>query len=344
MPMLKPLHSVCFAILPLACSAVAESTAEIVYRIVSPSVVEISSPDGWGTGLVLREDGLILTNRHVVSGQVALSIRAEVHEPGKEPAEIRRFTRIRLVGLHPDSDLALLQVDGEGHRFHPAKLAAAEVLKTGMECFAIGTPTGRPDAETMNRSITRGIVSSANIATPAGDFIQTDAPINPGNSGGPLCSARGEVIGIVTAKIAGADGLGFAIPTTGLDIDTFRPPGDPPADSPVTEASERPTVIESDDRYASAMEALPAPAEGPQPDLVPFDLPPGAANIRLGGQKPGLALSADQRSLVWSHPPASAADGRALVLYDLDGKTAYVVVRFPQEKAADSGQSEVPHD
>lgn len=347
--MLRPIHSAVIAIALLAGTAVAESTAEMVYRIVSPSVVEISSLDGWGSGLVLREDGLILTNRHVVSGQLALSIRAEVSEPGKEAAVIRRFAQVRLVGLHPERDLALLQVDGEGHRFRPAKLANPAALKTGMECFAIGTPTGRPDAEMMNRSITRGIVSSANIATTAGDFIQTDAPINPGNSGGPLCSARGEVIGVVTATVMGADGLGFAIPISGLKIETFRPPGEPnpgrlPAGGAMADPTEPPIVIESDDRYASAIQAPPTTVAAGKPTHVPIDLPPGAANIRLGGTKPGLELSADQRSLVWSVPPASPADERALVLYELDGKTTYVVVRFPQNDAQDSGQPEVPHD
>jgi hypothetical protein len=218
--------AVMMAALPAITQAVgAESDAEAVYRKAVPSVVELASFDGWGSGIAVDDGGLILTNRHVGGGPAVLSVRARVIEKATGKSETRQFSEVVLEKVHPTLDLALLRVNAVGYRFHSAVLAGRGVVRTGMECFAIGSPTGRPEATELTHSITRGIVSAAKISLPGGQFIQTDAPINPGNSGGALCTRSGEVIGVVTAKVEGADGLGFAIPVEGLSFKEFTVPG-----------------------------------------------------------------------------------------------------------------------
>lgn len=217
----------------LCASTGAETSAERVFRKIGPSIVEISLLNGWGSGVVIRGDGLILTNRHVADSLLIFAVKVASKRKPNAAMEPASFENVSLVGLHPSLDLALLKVAAPGAQFAAVDLESTPEVTTGMECFAIGLPTGQPSRKTLNTSITKGIVSAARVSLPQGVFIQTTAPINPGNSGGALCSARGEVIGIVTAKAEGTEGIGFAIPLSKIKLADFTkvPAGDSPSGS-----------------------------------------------------------------------------------------------------------------
>ena len=159
---------------------------------------------GMGSGVIVREDGYVLTNNHVVEG--AAEVLVQLSDGRKVDAEI--------VGTDPATDLAVLKVEATG--LHPATLGDSEAIQVGDWVLAVGSPFG------LEQTVTAGIISGKNrvqgiIGGGQGfeDFLQTDAAINPGNSGGPLANLRGEVVGINTAILSrsGASaGIGFAIP------------------------------------------------------------------------------------------------------------------------------------
>ena len=190
-------------------------SATQIYRDASPGVVSIrartASGEDSGTGIVLDDSGLILTNDHVVAGAEALAVSASGTESGRSAS---------LVGEEANTDLALIRVDPSGMHLKPLKLASAKSLQVGEQVYAIGSPYGL--AETFTRGIISALgrqISAPDGATISG-VIQTDAALNPGNSGGPLLNAAGEVIG-VNSQIAsassessgqpGSTGVGFAI-------------------------------------------------------------------------------------------------------------------------------------
>jgi S1-C subfamily serine protease len=155
---------------------------------------------GLGSGIVISPDGLVLTNSHVVGS--SKQIRLRDHEGIVSDA--------RVLGVDPDTDLALLRADGV-RDLHYASLGNSKNLRRGQLVVAIGNPLG------YESTVTAGVVSalgrsirSANGRT-IEDVIQTDAALNPGNSGGPLVSSTSEVIGINTAIISGAQGICFAV-------------------------------------------------------------------------------------------------------------------------------------
>ena len=180
-----------------------ERIPEVVDR-VEPSVVTVATDTGEGSGVVWNDDGIIVTNDHVVDGASAVEV---VLASGAElPATVEAST--------PDYDLAVLRVDREGL---PAATFSSELPEVGELAVAIGNPLG------FEQSVTAGIVSGLHRQIPSGgttralvDLIQTDAAISPGNSGGALVNADGEVIGINVAYIPpqqGSVSLGFAIPS-----------------------------------------------------------------------------------------------------------------------------------
>ncbi|MET0723856.1 MAG: trypsin-like peptidase domain-containing protein [Tardiphaga sp.] len=176
---------------------------------VGPAVVRVETGSrdpksrergGIGSGIVISPDGLVLTNSHVVG--TAKQIRLRDQEG--------IVTDARVLGVDPDTDLALLRADGV-RDLHYASLGNSKALRRGQLVVAIGNPLG------FESTVTAGVVSALgrSIRSVSGrnieDVIQTDAALNPGNSGGPLVSSAGEVIGINTAIIQGAQGICFAV-------------------------------------------------------------------------------------------------------------------------------------
>jgi S1-C subfamily serine protease len=157
--------------------------------------------DGAGSGVIISPDGYALTNNHVVRG--AGRIEAVLNDGSVTTAEI--------VGTDPDTDLALLRLNGRVHA--SAELGDSDALKVGELAIAIGNPLG------LQATVTAGVISAVRrtMRGESGrlieDVIQTDAALNPGNSGGALVDADGAVVGINTAIIGGAQGLCFAVPS-----------------------------------------------------------------------------------------------------------------------------------
>lgn len=177
-----------------------------IYEKCVPSVVSIQA-DGeeeysTGTGVVMSQDGYILTNAHVVADSLRMSV---LLSDG-------RVMEARLVGADAGEDLAVLKVEASG--LTPAEFGDSDRLRCGEMVVAIGDPLG------YRTSITQGIISALNRTVPVDgvelQVIQTSAPINFGNSGGALINDRGQVVGITTLKVMAQDstveGLGFAIP------------------------------------------------------------------------------------------------------------------------------------
>jgi len=154
-----------------------------------------------GSGFVWSSDGIIVTNNHVVEGASRISV---MFSDGTQLSA-------KLIGVDPDSDLAVLRVDAK--KLSPAPIGTSADLLIGETVVAVGNPFG------LSGSVTTGVVSALGRSVPSKeegrtftDFIQTDASINPGNSGGPLLNIEGKVIGINVAIYAQAQGIGFAIP------------------------------------------------------------------------------------------------------------------------------------
>jgi S1-C subfamily serine protease len=173
---------------------------------VGPAVVRVETrlaanrQGGLGSGVIISPDGLVLTNSHVVEG---------ARESRLTDAE-GRVTEASLLGEDPDTDLALLRANA-ARDLPAAKLGDSKRLRRGQLVVAIGNPLG------FESTVTAGVISALgrSIRARTGrlieDVIQTDTALNPGNSGGPLVSSRGEVIGINTAVILGAQGICFAV-------------------------------------------------------------------------------------------------------------------------------------
>ena len=174
---------------------------------VGPAVVRVeTSPatprgrGGLGSGIVISPDGLVLTNSHVVGTSKHIRLRDNEGV----------VTDARVLGVDPDTDLALLRADGV-RDLNYASLGNSKTLRRGQLVVAIGNPLG------FESTVTAGVISALgrSIRSASGrtieDVIQTDAALNPGNSGGPLVSSAGEVIGINTAIINGAQGICFAV-------------------------------------------------------------------------------------------------------------------------------------
>jgi len=209
------------------------SSLEALVSKVSPAVVQIQASGlaplqagnkggvavivrqrAIGSGVIVDPDGYIMTNAHVVEGaqrvRVVLPVPASPSPLELTPVGKRQVLDAKVVGVHKDSDLALLKV--EGHNLPTLALGAKLPVQPGELVFAIGSPEG------LQNSVTMGVVSSV-WRQPDPDkpmvYIQTDAPINPGNSGGPLVDLDGYVLGLNTFILSeggGSEGLGFAIP------------------------------------------------------------------------------------------------------------------------------------
>lgn len=177
-----------------------------------------------GSGFIISQDGLILTNKHVVADE---SATYKVLTDDNKKYDVEKIYR------DPLNDLAILKIKIDGLNLKPLKLGNSSNLKLGQLTIAIGTPLGE-----FKNTVTSGIISGLGRGINAGspfegyvekldNVIQTDAAINPGNSGGPLLNSKGEVIGINTAIAQEGQNIGFAIPVNAIKdvIDNFRKRG-----------------------------------------------------------------------------------------------------------------------
>lgn len=173
-------------------------------KAVRPGVVNLSTKNqgtsrSLGSGFVVSPDGLVITNHHVV--QRAQSIRVKLSDGRDLPAKV--------VGSDPTTDLAVLQLALDGQRVPVVALGDSDALEVGDWVVAIGNPFG------LDTSVTTGLVSARERALGLGafdDFLQVSAQVNPGSSGGPLFDLEGRVIGVTTAVVTQAQGIGFALP------------------------------------------------------------------------------------------------------------------------------------
>lgn len=170
------------------------------YLHEQPSIPEADELQSLGSGFVIKGDGEILTNAHVVKNADKITVRFPD----------RTEKAATLIGLDEQLDIALLKVDVKGLR--PVRIGNSDVLEVGQWVLAVGSPFG------LDHSATQGIISALGRSLPGGSyvpFIQTDAAVNPGNSGGPLLNTSGEVVGInsqIYSPSGGYMGLSFAIP------------------------------------------------------------------------------------------------------------------------------------
>ncbi|MEZ2140884.1 trypsin-like peptidase domain-containing protein [Bradyrhizobium sp. DN5] len=180
---------------------VTDRVGPAVVRVeTGPKVPNGRERGGLGSGIVISPDGLVLTNSHVVGSSKEIRLRDVEGHVGDA----------QVLGVDPDTDLALLRANGVRHLPYAA-LGNSKNLRRGQLVIAIGNPLG------FESTVTAGVVSALgrSIRSVSGrtieDVIQTDAALNPGNSGGPLVSSNAEVIGINTAIINGAQGICFAV-------------------------------------------------------------------------------------------------------------------------------------
>ncbi len=172
--------------------------ADLVER-AAPAVVGVERRRGQGSGVVIAPDGYVLTNAHVAEGGGPIQVRLSG----------TRAVRGEVVGTDERTDLAVVRAGADEL---PSLRLSERRLRVGEIVVAIGNPLG------FERSVTAGVVSALhrNLAAPRGvvleGLVQTDAAVNPGNSGGPLLDARGAIVGITTAMLPWARGIGFAVP------------------------------------------------------------------------------------------------------------------------------------
>jgi serine protease Do len=176
----------------------------------------LATQHGSGSGVIVSDDGYVITNAHVVAG--ARRVQVILAPPGQEPIAPKsilktpgRVIGAQVVGVDQESDIALLKLVETGLPF--LTLGDSEALRQGQIVIALGSPMG------LEGSVTLGVVSAVARQVKPDDrmvYIQTDTPINPGNSGGPLLDAEGHVVGInsfILTQSGGSEGIGFAAPS-----------------------------------------------------------------------------------------------------------------------------------
>lgn len=166
--------------------------------IIRPSVVQLNLGQGLGTGIIIDENGTILTAAHVVGLNTDLQVTFA--DGSSAPGVV--------VGAHEATDVAVVKVDPAGRNLVPATLANGDNVRVGQLAVAVGSPFG------FDQTVTAGIISAVDRIVNGVSMVQTDAPINPGNSGGPLINLQGEVVGIndlIFTESGTSAGVGFAI-------------------------------------------------------------------------------------------------------------------------------------
>ncbi|NLX62818.1 MAG: PDZ domain-containing protein [Tissierellia bacterium] len=196
-----------------AITIVAQDAMNSVVGITTRSLRQIGffqqEVGGVGSGVIVDSNGYILTNSHVIDNGNAKNIRVLFDNGDEKEAKVLWYDALL--------DLAIIKVDAKN--LPVAKLGDSDKLLVGEPAIAIGNPLGLEFQSTVTSGIISGLHRTINVeGNVIEDLIQTDASINQGNSGGPLLNSKGEVVGINTAKISSAEGLGFAIP-----INTVKP-------------------------------------------------------------------------------------------------------------------------
>jgi putative serine protease PepD len=165
---------------------------------IRPSVVQLNLESSLGTGVIINENGTILTAAHVVGTETA--VRVTFSDGSSVDGEV--------VGIHTTTDVAVVKVDPAGRSLVAAPLANGDDVRVGQIAVAVGSPFG------FDQTVTAGIISAVDRIVNGVSMVQTDAPINPGNSGGPLINLDGEVVGIndlIFTESGSSAGVGFAI-------------------------------------------------------------------------------------------------------------------------------------
>jgi serine protease Do len=269
-----------------------------------------------GSGVIVDPNGYIMTNAHVVEGAQRIRVALPLpSDSGRAVAEgKRRIFEARLVGVHKETDLALLKIDQTG--LPTLVLLAQQRPRVGQLVFAIGSPEG------LQNSVTMGVVSAvARQADPDKPltYIQTDAPINPGNSGGPLVDMNGSVLGLNTFILSqggGSEGLGFAIPARIVDF--------------VYHSLRKYGHVHRVEIGAATQEITPTLAEGLQLaqhwGVIVADVKPGGPADAAGLKIQDIVLTADDRR-VETLPQLSSA----LYLHRLDQVLKLEILRAGQK-------------
>jgi len=283
-----------------------------------PQTALIARQHAVGSGVIVDPDGYIMTNAHVVEGAHRIRVvlpMPSLDRPQVEPVGKEHVLDAKLIGIHKDSDLALLKIDQKN--LPTLELGSARPVHQGQLVFAIGSPEG------LQNSVTMGVVSSVG-RQPDPDrpmvYIQTDAPINPGNSGGPLIDMDGYVLGINTLILSeggGSEGLGFAIPAR---IVRF-----------VYQSLRKYGHVHRVEIGAVAQNITPSLTEGLSLSrswgVIVSDVNPGGAAEAAGLKIGDIVLSADDRPV--DTLPALTA---ALYLHPLDEVMKLVVLRGGERK------------
>ncbi len=286
---------------------------------------------GLGSGVIVTDDGYILTNNHVVDDADQVYIRTSDN----------RKIDAKVVGKDPKTDLAVIKINAKGLK--PIVIGNSDKLRVGEWVIAIGSPLG----ENLARTVTQGIVSAkgrANVGlADYEDFIQTDAAINPGNSGGPLVNINGELVGINTAiasRTGGFEGIGFAVPSnmakkilTSL-ITTGK----------VTRGYLGVSIQDIDENIAKGMQM--SKTEGVLVGTVVEGSPAAKAGIRTGDvilefNNANVSSSVELRNSIASQSPGSAVKLKVR----RDGKLLLFTVRLeslPSGEVAESRADERP--
>lgn len=271
-----------------------------------------------GSGVIVDPTGYIMTNAHVVEGAKRIRVvlpLPSVDFPQVLPVGKQRVLEAKLVGLHKESDLALLKIEQKD--LPTLELGSARRVHQGQLVFAIGSPEG------LQNSVTMGVVSAVGRQPdPASPmvYIQTDAPINPGNSGGPLIDMDGYVLGINTLILSeggGSEGLGFAIPARVVRF--------------VYESLRKYGHVHRVEIQAGAQNITPSLAEGlglsQNYGVIISDVTPGGPADAAGLQIGDIVLSADDRPT--DTLPALTA---AMYLHRLDQVMKMTVLRGSERK------------
>ena len=260
------------------------SIAELV-AMVRPSLVKIQAGSSTGSGFIYTEDGLVITNAHVVDCCKWVSIFVENREYGGP-----------VLGMDQSADIAVVRIDSDRH-FHPVSFGSATQTAIGDEVIALGYPLS------LGRELTatKGIISSKRTIV-SYEYFQHDAPVNPGNSGGPLINFDGLVVGMNTGKIMKAEGIAFALSIREVDQRIGHLAGGPAASAP-TKVRPQPTVTQ------------PRPTQYPTATPIPTFIPPSQGNAYQQfdlGFGHGCAVKTNNSVVCWGkndHGQASPPSG-----------------------------------